>query len=263
LIKIESKENSVFKDAKALKNRKERRKRGKFLVEGFRFLSEAFRSRCNVEAIFISEDEKEKFDEYFANADLTDTTVYLMEHKLLQSLCSTETPQGIVGIVEIKSPEIKKHGFYVLCDKVQDPGNLGTIIRTAHAAGASGVIITKGTVDPYNDKALRATMGSVFHIPVIEDTDLEVLKMLGREKYDILAASLETDKDFFQEDITGNLVICVGNEGNGLSKEIYDLSNKLVRIPMPGGAESLNVSSAAAIMIYERIRQNITKGIEF
>ncbi|MBL4931077.1 TrmH family RNA methyltransferase [Clostridium paridis] len=263
MIKIESKENSIFKEAKNLKNRKERKKTGKFLVEGFRFLSEAFKSTCSVDIIFLAENEIEKFNIYFNKEELKNTKVFLLDSKLLQMLCNTEAPQGVVGVVNVKISEIKKDGFYVLCDQVQDPGNLGTIIRTSHAAGASGVIITKGTVDPYNDKTLRSTMGSIFHIPIIEDMNFEVINGLKNQGYDILASSLDTDKNFFQEDITNNLVICVGNEGNGISDYIYSLSNKLVKIPMPGGAESLNVSTAAAIMIYERIRQNMLKGIEF
>lgn len=263
MIKIESKENSIFKEAKNLRNRKERKKSGKFLVEGFRFLSEAFKSECTVDVIFVAENENEKFNSYFKNDELKNTKVFQLDEKLLQMLCNTEAPQGVVGIVSIRTPEIKQDGFYVLCDQVQDPGNLGTIIRTSHAAGASGVIITKGTVDPYNDKTLRSTMGSIFHIPIIEDTNFELINSLKNKGYDILASSLDTDKNFFQEDITNNLVICVGNEGNGISDYIYSLSNKLVKIPMPGGAESLNVSTAAAIMIYERIRQNMLKGIEF
>jgi len=147
-----------------------------------------------------------------------------------------------------------------LCDKLQDPGNLGTIIRTAHAAGVDGIILTKGTVDVYNEKTIRASMGSLFHVPVIyDDKDNTIIKSLCNRGFSLLATSLEGDKDFFEEDLSGNLIISVGNEGNGVSKEIYELSNKKVKIPMPGGAESLNVAIATSIILYEKVRQNKLK----
>ena len=147
--------------------------------------------------------------------------------------------------------------FYLLCDKVQDPGNLGTIIRTAHAAGVDGIILTKGTVDVYNEKTIRSTMGSLFHIPVVyDDGDLSIVRALINKGFSLLSTSLEGDKNFFEEDLTGNLIISVGNEGNGVSKEVYELSDKKVKIPMPGGAESLNVAIASSIILYEKVRQN-------
>lgn len=257
MIKIESKDNAIFKDAKKLKTKKERKARGSFLVEGFRFLSEAFYEGCKVEAIFIVEKEIHKLHEYINKDKLVNTKVYGISENLLSELSDTETPQGVVGIVSINNIKNVNNtdNFYVLCDMVQDPGNLGTIIRTSHAAGASGVILTKGTVDPYNSKTLRATMGSIFHIPIIEDNELDFIKELKEKGYSILAASLEGENNFFEEDLTNNLVICVGNEGNGLSDYIYSLSDIKVKIPMPGNAESLNVSTAAGIMIYERVRQ--------
>lgn len=259
MIKIESKDNSVFKEAKKLKSKKDRKARGSFLVEGFRFISEAFSSKCKVEEIFIREKEQDKLYKYIEKEKLLDTKIYLITEALLNQLCDTENPQGAVAVVNIGEIKIenKKDELYVLCDMVQDPGNLGTIIRTAHAAGASGVILTKGTVDPYNSKTLRATMGSIFHIPIIEDSDLDFLRALKEREYSILAASLEGENNFFEENLTKNLVVCVGNEGNGLSDYIYSLADIKVKIPMPGNAESLNVSTAAAIMIYESVRQKM------
>lgn len=259
MIKIESKDNPAFKEAKKLKTKKERRARRSFLVEGFRFISEAFNSKCKVQEIFISEKEEHKLYEYIEKEKLEDIKIYLIREDLLNQLCDTENPQGVVGVVNIEEVSAGSDDFYVLCDMVQDPGNLGTIIRTSHAAGASGVILTKGTVDPYNSKTLRATMGSIFHIPIIEDNELTFIKELKEKKYSILAASLEGENNFFEEDLTNNLVICVGNEGNGLSDYIYSLSDIKIKIPMPGNAESLNVSTAAGIMIYERVRQNMLR----
>lgn len=261
MIRIESKDNSVFKEAKKLKTRKERKATGKFLVEGFRFLSEAFNSNCRALEIFVLEEYEYKLYEYIKKEDLVNTKIYLMNKGLLEQLCDTESPQGVVGVVQLsKELRTKEYDFYVLCDQVQDPGNLGTIIRTSHAAGATGVILTKGSVDAYNSKTLRATMGSIFHIPIIEDTNFDFIKKLKGEKFSFLAAALDGEKNFFEEDLMRNIVICVGNEGNGLSEYVMAFSDVKVKIPMPGNAESLNVSSAATIMIYERVRQQILKG---
>ena len=177
---------------------------------------------------------------------------------MLRELCSTEEPQGVVAVVRMNEVDLNKEGsFYILCDKVQDPGNLGTIIRTAHAAGVDGVILTKGTVDIYNEKTIRSTMGSMFYIPIIlEDSDFTITKSLINKGFSLLATSLEGNKDFFKEDLSGKIIISVGNEGNGVSEEVYSLSDKKVKIPMPGGAESLNVAIATSIVIYEKVRQN-------
>ncbi|MGK0465958.1 TrmH family RNA methyltransferase, partial [Clostridium sp.] len=165
-------------------------------------------------------------------------------------------PQGIIAIVRNKLVEIRyEDGFYVLADKIQDPGNMGTIIRTAHAAGALGVIITKGTVDIYNEKTLRATMGSIFKMPVIYDSDLSTVEKLRDDGFKLVTSSLECDKNFYDIHLKGKVIITVGNEGNGISEDVYAISDLKIKIPMPGGAESLNAAVAASIMIYEVVRQ--------
>jgi len=190
------------------------------------------------------------------------TKVYSITDSLFKSICDTENPQGIIAVVKNKPVEIKyDHGFYMLADKVQDPGNMGTIIRTAHAAGALGVIITKGTVDIYNEKTLRSTMGSIFKIPVIEDKDLSLVQKLRNGGFKLVTSSLDTDKNFYDIDLKEKVIISVGNEGNGISDEVYELSDLKIKIPMPGGAESLNAAVAASIMMYEVVRQK--NNIEF
>jgi TrmH family RNA methyltransferase len=132
---------------------------------------------------------------------------------------------------------------------------MGTIIRTAHATGALGVIITKGTVDIYNEKTLRGTMGSIFRIPVLMDEDLTLVTKLRDAGFKLITSSLDTDKNFYDVNLKEKVIIAVGNEGNGISDEIYDICDLKVKIPMPGGAESLNVAVAASIMMYEVVRQ--------
>lgn len=257
---IQSKDNYLIKDIKKLKEKKHRTQSCKFLIEGFRFVCEGLESDFDVPLVFISENAKDRWESFDVQSKLQkETKVYSVTDQILRSISSTDTPQGIVAVVNNKSINVEnKQGFYILADKVQDPGNMGTIIRTAHAAGALGVIITKGTVDIYNEKTLRSTMGSIFHIPVIQDDNLSQLDFLKNNGFKLVVSSLDTDNNFFDVDLRNKSIIAVGNEGNGISKELLDISDVKIKIPMPGGAESLNVSIAASVMMFEVVRQNLS-----
>lgn len=258
MISIESKENAFFKLAKKLKDRKGRSKEQKYIIEGFRLIQEAFKAGCKVDSIVVNNDGEKKINQYLEQY-IDCVKVYLMEDSLFSQLTSTENPQGIIALLEIEDNRENLNGdFYLLCDKVQDPGNLGTIIRTAHAAGVTGIILTKGTVDIYNDKVIRSTMGSIFYVPIIHDNDLTFLKGLKDDGFSLVATSLQESKDFFREDLSGKIILSVGNEGNGISDEIFEMADIKVKIPMPGGAESLNVAIATSIILFERVRQNIS-----
>ncbi|MDQ0150476.1 TrmH family RNA methyltransferase [Eubacterium multiforme] len=255
MIYIESKDNAIYKETKKLKERRNRNKLKKYLIEGFRLVEEALKAGANIETIFCLKELEEKTEELVNKYNYKGKIFGLNKNLFLES-CGTENPQGILGVVIMEQNKIDINGeFYLLCDKLQDPGNLGTIIRTAHAAGIDGIILTKGTVDIYNEKTIRSTMGSMFYIPIIEDDDLTIIKSLKEMGFSIFSTSLEGKNNFFEEDLTGKIVITVGNEGNGVSDEIYNLSDKKVKIPMPGGAESLNVGVATSIVLYERVRQ--------
>lgn len=258
--RIESKDNLIIKETKKLKDKKSRLEQDKFLVEGFRFVGEALVSSFEVSSIFISDAQLERWKNYNIEEKLQKSTkVYLVKDKIFESLCSTDTPQGIVAVVSNKNVGINNsRGFYILTDKIQDPGNMGTIIRTAHAAGALGVIITSGTVDVYNEKTLRATMGAIFNIPIIEDKNLAQVKILKENGFKLVASSLDTEKNFYEANLTEKVIIAVGNEGNGISEEIIAICDEKVKIPMPGNAESLNVAIAASVMMFETVRQNLT-----
>ena len=258
VIRIESKENAFIKELKKLKEKKYRKQQNQFIVEGIRSVNEVLKSSYEIEYLLYSDKFEDKIDALFKNEKIKNVQFYNVTNDVLKLLCSTETPQGVVAIVNIKKFNIvdELNGFYVLVDKVQDPGNIGTIIRSAHASGAKGVILTKGTVDVFNDKAFRSTMGSVFHIPIIED-DRVFIKKLKDDKFKFVVSSLQTDKNFFDVNLKDNLVICVGNEGIGISKEIYDLADINVKIPMTGGAESLIVAVSSTVMMFEIVRQNM------
>lgn len=265
MIKIESKENKIFKETRKLKERKWRNKNKKFLIEGIRIVEEAIKADAFIDCIFISESSYEN-ENILKISENKDRKSFILSDELFKILSDTENSQGIIAVVNMKSVNNidtnDKSSMYVLADKVQDPGNMGTIIRTAHASGAKGVIVTKGTVDVYNEKTIRSTMGSIFYIDVIEDNNLEFTHMLKNDGYRVFVSSLKESKDFFMEDLSGNIIITVGNEGNGVSSEIEDLADVRIKIPMPGNAESLNVSVAAGVMIYEKVRQDMLKCIE-
>ena len=254
---IQSKDNLLIKDIRKLKEKRYRTSSNMFLVEGFRFVEEALDSGFEVAHIFISARGEDKFkNSSMKNKLQVNTKVYGVSDSLLKNICDTDNPQGIIASVRNKPVEIKyDNGFYMLADRIQDPGNMGTIIRTAHAAGALGVILTKGTVDIYNEKTLRATMGSIFKIPIIYDNDLSLVQKLKKSGFKLVTSSLATDKNFYDIDLKGKIIISVGNEGNGISDEVYEICDLKIKIPMPGGAESLNAAVASSIMMYEVVRQ--------
>lgn len=258
---IESKDNNLFKSTKKLKERKNRIKSNKYIIEGFRLVQEAFKANVDVDYLIVTKDAIEKIDQYLLDYLVDQVKIYEISDGLFKELISTENPQGILAVINMNVKPMNFEGdFYVLCDKLQDPGNIGTIIRTAHAAGVQGIILTKGTVDIFNEKAIRSTMGSIFYIPVhYDDDNLSLVKNLKDQGFKLVVTSLETDKDFFQEDLGGKVILTVGNEGNGVSEEVFALADTKVKIPMPGNAESLNVAVATSVIMYEKVRQDRMK----
>jgi RNA methyltransferase, TrmH family len=257
---IHSKDNLLIKETRKLKEKRFRVERAQFLVEGFRFVEEALKSEFQVPHIFLSEEAIDKWHNFELNEKLQPASkLHIVKGAVLKLLTDTETPQGVIAIVNQRNFEPEDgEGFYVLADRLQDPGNMGTIIRSAHASGAVGVIATRGTVDIYNEKTLRSTMGSIFNIPVIEDKDLSVIDRLKSRGFKLIVSTLEDSKNFYEADLTENVIIAVGNEGSGISEEVYRLADVKVKIPMPGNAESLNAGAAASIMMFEAVRQKLT-----
>lgn len=262
MMRIESRENKIYKEIRKLKEKKYRQRNKKYIIEGVRIVEEAVRANAKIENVLFDEEmiDSNSIKNLINSNDLKKI---ILSHDLFKNISNTETSQGVIAIIDNSKTVEKSDGnFYVLVDKVQDPGNLGTIIRTSHAAGARGIIMTKGTVDVYNEKTLRSTMGSVFYMPLIEDFDLSFTKELLNNGYRMIVSALDATNNFFEEDLKGSVIIAVGNEGNGVSEEIKNLASVKVKIPMPGNAESLNVSVASGIMIYEKVRQNLLNSIE-
>ena len=270
---VTSSQNPFVKYLGKLKNRRFREREGKFLIEGARFVEEALKSGWPVEGLVYSGDFPESGRwAGIAAAQRLDIRIITVTGKVMKELASTETPQGVMALCGMKSWRVEdilagrpgrgegKNTLVVVADGVSDPGNLGTIIRSADAFGADGAVLTRGTVDPYNSKVLRSTMGSVFHIPVAGGADPAGLyRGLTDKGVGLLVGVPEGGVPVSRLDLCGPLALVVGSEAWGPSRELLSLPHKKATIPMPGGAESLNAAVAASIMLYGAARQRENK----
>jgi TrmH family RNA methyltransferase len=250
---IESESNASLKQWKKLHTRKEREKTGTFLLEGPHLIEEAISSGAKLQHVIIEENFEIK-DEWLKEK----FTLWTVPAKLMKQLSETEKPQGIVAVCEmvneLEAP-IQQNGRYLLIDGVQDPGNLGTIVRTADSAGLDGVFLGEGTADLYNGKTVRSTQGSLFHLPVIKADLNEVITACREEKVPVLSTSLQNAVDMREAPDMNGFALIVGNEGQGVQQSLQDESDMNVKIPIFGQAESLNVSVATGILLYELQRK--------
>ena len=203
-----------------------------------------------IEKVYASESFAKKNKEFLEKLQ---APVELLTDTVFAYVSDTKTPQGILAIVQ-KAPHL------VVLDNLQDPGNLGTIFRTAEAAGVTGILLSKDCVDVYNPKVIRSTMGAVFRMPFLYVEDLpEKIKELQKKSIKTYAAHLRGENAYDEEDYTTGCAFLIGNEGNGLRDEVADCANCLIRIPMEGEAESLNAAVAAAVLMFEAGRQRRKK----
>ncbi len=279
---ISSKENETIKEIRKLKEKKYRTE--KYIIEGIKMIEEAISEKQDIELIVVKEgfefkehlNNKGTRKNEYQNDKSTRKNEYLNEKEVIESennlnfkivtvtesvfniLTDVETPQGILAVVKKKeNMTIDKNADYIVAlDGIQDPGNLGTIIRTLDSANIKQIIVSKNTVDSYSPKVVRSTMGSIFRVNVIETDNLtETLNKLREDKFEIIVTSLDTDNSIYDINYAKKIVV-IGNEANGVSKEIQEIADKKVKIPMLGKTESLNASVATGIMIYEYVRQN-------
>ncbi|MCX7922491.1 MAG: 23S rRNA (guanosine(2251)-2'-O)-methyltransferase RlmB [Clostridia bacterium] len=260
--KITSNQNPLIKEIKSLKEKKHREAKKLFFIEGIRFVEEALKAETDIERIIVSEtfSQSKGGIEVLSQASKKNYEVYEVPDKLFNEISDTDSPQGILAVIKIKRNRLDdlfdNNSFIVILDSIQDPGNMGTIIRTADAAGAAGVIISRGCVDLYNPKVLRSTMGSIFHIPFyLSDNLIESIATIKSRGIKTYAAHLKGTANYYEVDIDSCSAIIVGNEANGISDEVANSADLLVKIPMPGRAESLNASVAASLLIYEAVRR--------
>lgn len=261
---ISSNKNPIIKNAKSLKNKKHREAKNMYFIEGIRFVEEALKEHVKIDKIFVS--EKLEYinggKEILKTIDGMKNEYFILSHKLFKEISDTDNPQGILAQIEMKKYSlddmINKDNFFVVLDSIQDPGNMGTIIRTADAAGATGLILSGGCVDVYNPKVLRSTMGSIFHIPIYNSDDiLKDLNYIKEKKIILCAAHLEGKTAYYNLDHASDIAVIIGNEAKGISDDIKDISNILVKIPMLGRAESLNASVAAGLLMFEIMKKRI------
>lgn len=250
IINITSTSNETIKYFISLNDKKTRMNAKRFIVEGYHLVNEA--SKTNLLEAVISSDEKEL-------KKINNVKRYLVSDAIINKIATTKNPQNILGIVKMLDhnitnlvPIIKENKTkLIMLDDVNDPGNLGTIIRTAAGLGYDGIIMSPNTVDLYNEKVIRSTQGVMFKIPIIKANLQEVIKLLKKEKVFCIGTALTNAKDVKHITKKDKFAICLGNEAKGISKEVLDNMDENVKIAMKNDVESLNVSIAAGIIMYE------------
>lgn len=255
---ISSKDNEIIKNIRKLKEKKYRDLENKFIVEGIKLVEEAIEEKAIIRQIIVCE-------ECTNNGTLSKELLYkiamyeciYVTEKIFNLLSDVKTPQGILAVIEKKNQKNKidySQDIIIALDDIQDPGNLGTILRTVDSSGLTQIIISKNSADSYNPKVVRSTMGAIFRVNIIEVEDLaQTLKQVQKNKFEVVVTALDTNNSIYDIEYK-NKVIVIGNEANGVSKEIQSLADKKVKIPMLGKTESLNASVAASIIIYEYVR---------
>jgi len=244
-----------------LARRKYRDKYGLYLIEGDNLFFEAVKHGAGIREIFLR-------DDYTLQRDLQGLEPYALNEKLFNALAQTETSQGIIAVVEKNT--FSEDDFLTACrgknilvlDRVQDPGNIGAMIRTADAAGYGGVIAMKGTGDIYSPKTVRAAAGSLFRAPVLFAENAEnVLSLIRKSGRKSVCACPEAETPYYDAGLSHGIALIIGNEGNGLCRQFLDGADIKAGIPMEPFAESLNAAVAAGILMYESKRiKMIQKG---
>jgi TrmH family RNA methyltransferase len=246
---------------KLMKNARYRRERQLFVVEGIRMFREIPEERL-VE-LYYTEEAEQKYlqQEPLFQHCLSQKQAHPVTSSVFRELSGTETPQGILALVRMENRELsellepEQLPFLLILENLQDPGNMGTIIRTAEGAGVTGILISNDSVDIYNPKVVRSTMGSLFRMKLfISDNLTADVKRLQENNITVYGAHLDGNA-FYDTDLTKPSAFLIGNEGNGLTKDISRLADDLIRIPMLGQVESLNAAVSAAIISYEAFRQ--------
>ena len=257
---ITSKDNENIKSIKKLKERKYRDLNNEYIIEGIKILKEAIQEKAVIKKIVICE-------ECLANNIIDEKLLYeiakydclYVSKKIFEGLTDVSKPQGILAVVEKNNKKDINYNedIIVALDGLQDPGNLGTILRTLDSANLSQVVVSKDTVDAYNPKVVRSTMGAIFRVNIVETENLkETLKEMKRHKYKVMCTDLTASKNIYEIDYNKKILV-IGNEANGISKELLDMADEKIIIPMLGKTESLNASVATSIIVYEYVRRKI------
>ena len=251
---IRSKGNKIWKRCEQLTMRKYRDRSGLYLIEGENLLNEAIRNHVRIETVLVREDCQKALPPEAADK------AFLLDARLFDKLAQTVTSQGILAVVA--KAEVRKEDFiglpgsnFIVLDRLQDPGNIGTILRTADAAGYRLAILMKGTADVYAPKVVRAATGSLFRMPVVSMASTEELVEFTRAAGKKLTATcLDAQRCYYDEDLTHDIALVIGNEGSGVAPALIESSELRIKIPMQGNIESLNAAVAAGVLMYEAMR---------
>ena len=257
--KITSKDHEFIKHIKKLKDKKYRDLSNEYVIEGIKLVEEAIQEKATIKQIVLCDDcEKNAAIPKDLMYEIAKQECIYVTEKLFNYLTEVQTPQGILAIVEKNGQDIQidyTKDIIVALDDVQDPGNLGTILRTVDSIGLTQILVSKATADAYNPKVVRSTMGAIFRVKIIECEDLkQTLKEIKKHKFKVVVSSLQTDNTIYDIHYHKKVII-IGNEANGIKQEIQDFADEKIKIPMLGKTESLNASVATGIILYEYVRQ--------
>lgn len=259
---VTSLSNPIIKDIRALSQKKHREESGTFLAEGLKLVIDALELGWSIRTLIYAKAARGKppVEKAAAKTISSGGLVLEVSEKVLSAITRRDNPQMVVGVFEshyrpLKEITPQKNETYIALDRVRDPGNLGTVIRTADAAGASGVILVGDTTDPFSIETVRATMGSVFALPVSRATPEAFLNWAKSSNVDVVATHLAGSVDYRTIDYTRKpVVLLMGNEQQGLPPQLAEGAGQLARIPQQGLADSLNLAVATAVMLFEARR---------
>jgi len=261
---VESKDNARLKELRKAMAASGRSAQGRVGIEGPHLIEEALRAGLRVTTIFIAQEDERLLSALRVPPEIE---ILRLPAKLLDSALATETPQPIAALVEppewtwahLLGARPKGAELVVVLAGIQDPGNLGTILRSAEAFGAAGVVSLPGTVSAWNPKAVRASAGSVFRVPLLAASERECLEELHEAGLKVLATTVHAAQPAELVDMAGPVALIIGNEGSGVADELAAKADARVTIPCPGPVESLNAAVAASVLLYEAARQRSTR----
>lgn len=254
-------QNPVVKAAAELKQKKYRTQNGLYLAEGLRTAEEAVAYKA-VETLFYVATDDERTMRLLEDAAAQNIKLVCVSENVMKKIADTETPQGIIAVCKMRQPKLENllasGKMLLVLDRVGDPGNIGTMLRTADAAGIGGLVLLKGCADIYAPKTVRSSMGSLFHIPVLSGvSEQEFVSAAKKAGYDLLVTCLDGADNLYKADLSGRIAFVMGNEAGGVSESLLEQADKRVYIPMAGRAESLNVAMAAGIVMFEALRRKV------
>lgn len=258
---ISSKDNELIKHIKKMKDKKYRDESNEYIVEGVKLIEEAVQEKAKIKKIIVCEDTTRTYEiPTQVMLEIAKYECVYVTDKIFSSITQVTNPQGIMAIIEKNSENQEidyTQDIIVAIDNVQDPGNLGTILRTVDSIGLNQLIVSKDTVDAFNSKVVRSTMGAIFRVKIIEVENLiQSIKEMRKHHFKLMVTSLQTENSIYDIEFNKKIIV-IGNESNGVSKEIQDMADEKVKIPMLGRTESLNASVAAGVVMYEYVRQKL------